>query len=520
MKKLRYIMLIGMLTTSVSCSDFFEIERPYQAPWNKLKDFERVPIGLYATMFSGHEWGMLFVNERIVKTSMGDDVGFVVNPEWGYTRRTTEFNAYTERVFAGAYRAIAAANNALDFVEENNGNPFEGEREEDIEHDFKRIMGEIYFVRGYAYYVLQTMFGPAYIPGGDNSAPAIPMPTSLAATVEEARNPVIGTTQQVWDLIVSDFQKAKELLPVKYDQGLHPQGYEVRANRFAAAAMLMRSYLQRGEYESALEQCNFIIDQNGGEYDLSEDPIAAFNKSASPKRAKEVIFYAPFYDPNLPRPSHLSVLNHTWDGRQCTWAETYMSFSTVRRLDWMDAPESDTTINLAAKRDKRFSQLMAVRYPQNQHKESQYFDTRQQIRNVTTIFGNKYYRATSGVAGMYTNVPLIRLAEVYLTRSILRLKANNPGGAAADLNVVRERAWDEVVAGEAYTPVTAGEITEQMIHDERLIEFFNEGDRLDYLKAMKVPIPKGDRGEGTDPYTSQNFFWTIPSLELNFNEGL
>ena len=38
--------------------------------------------------------------------------------------------------------------------------------------------------------------------------------------------------------------------------------------------------------------------------------------------------------------------------------------------------------------------------------------------------------------------------------------------------------------------------------------------------SIKVDIPKGERGPGTDPYTSESFVWAIPNLELNFNDAL
>jgi hypothetical protein len=319
----------------------------------------------------------------------------------------------------------------------------------------------------------------------------------------------------VYDLILSDLLLAKELLPLKFDASKHHPSYEVRANQFAAASMLVRTYLQRGEFDKAKAECDYIIDQNNGEYDLSEDPLVAFSKSDL-SRGREVIFYAPFYDVNRDSPNHLSVHNQTWSGSATPWVETHMALSTVKRLGFMTDPKNDTTLNIAAKRDKRFLQLMSVRYPQNQHLSTQLFETRAGVRDYTTIITNKYYR---GPSGLFTNVPLIRLAEIYLTRSILRLKSGDANGAAADLNVVRQRAWDVAIGG-AYVPVTGGSITEQLINDERVIEMLNEGDRIDYLRGIKAPIPQGDRGSSTDPYTSENFVWSIPAIELNFNDGI
>jgi hypothetical protein len=515
MKTLRYITVGVLILISTSCADYFDLKRPPQPPWSSLSDFEQAAIGLYAGLFSGADWNMAFVNERIVKSSMGDDVGFVKNPEWGYNRNTKEYNVYTEKNFALLYGVISAANNALDFVKSHNGNPFPNEPQTEIDNNFNRLVGEIHFARGYAYYMLMTTFGHAYVPGGDNTTRDIPLRTEFITSAQEARNPVIGTTQEVYDFIRDDFEKAKEMLPPAYVPGLHHPSYEIRANKFAASAMLVRTYLQRGEYDKAKSECDFIIDQNNGTYDLTEDPIQAFNKS-SKARGREVIFFAPFYDASLPPPNHLSVINHSWSNKPTEWVETYMSVKTVKHLGWMNDPASDTTITIIAKRDKRFTQLMAIRLPQGVTRAGLVSETRPNVKDLTTIWNNKYYR---GPGGMLSNVPLIRLAEIYLTRSVLRFRSNDKSGAADDLNVVRRRAWNPQIGG-VYVPLTATEISEELINDERMIELFNEGDRLDYLRGMKVDVPRGDRGNGVDPYTSEDFVWAMPALELNFDDSL
>ena len=148
-----------------------------------------------------------------------------------------------------------------------------------------------------------------------------------------------------------------------------------------------------------------------------------------------------------------------------------------------------------------------------------YYETRVNL-TWRTIVANKSYRGPS--AG-YTNIPQIRLAEMYLTRSICSFKAGDKAGAASDLNIVRKRAWDESVAGQSYEQsssyVTSSNITEQMINDERLIEMFCEGDRIDYLRGLKVDVPNGDRGSGSVPYTDKGFVWPIPVKEKDLNQA-
>ncbi len=515
MKKTIFITLLSLILFSSGCEKYFELDRPPQNPWSTVDELERVPIALYAGLWGGDQWNIPWVNWSIVKVSMGDDVNWVSDATYGYWRKTDEFNTYTDKNILLLYRPIATANNALEFVDNNNGNPYPTESTENIENNVNRIIGEIHFIRAYSYFLLQTTFGHAYVPGGDNATGGIPMPTTYAKSIEEAKNPKIGNTQEVFDLILSDFLKAKEMLPEKYITGKHNPSYQVRATRFAASAMLMRTYFLMGDYQNAQTECDYIIDHNNGDFDLTEDPIEAFNKS-SLGRAKEVIFYAPYYDNTLPSPQHLSELNNTWENHLCSWAETHLAESVIKRIGWMNDPLTDTTFNIAARTDKRFQQLFAVRYPVGMSKPEQDVDSRSAITNITTLWCNKYYR---GTGLMNTNVPLIRLAEVCLTRSICRFRNGDISGAASDLNEVRKRAWDVSVGG-PYEEVTSATVTEQMINDERLIELFSEGDRIDYLRGLKIDISRGERGPGTDPYTSDVFIWAIPEREIIYNEGL
>ena len=508
-------LFIGLLVILSGCGDgFFELERPPQNPWTTLEEFERAPIGAYGILFSDREWVQAYPNYAVIITSLGDDVAYVSDDQWGYLRRTEEGTDMTERNIWILYRGIGAVNAALDYVDENDGNPFPEASRSDVENNLNRIIGELHFLRGYCYFLLQTTYGTAYVPGGANSEIDLPIHTKFPTSAEEATNPFMGTTQEMWDQIMSDLRTAKDLLPTAYVAGLHHPSYEVRANRFAAAGMLMRASMQLGDYAAAKTEADYLLDDNGGAYDLSEDPIAAFDKSGYAERGRETIWYLPYSDQTLYPPSHLSVLNATWNGNKCRWNETRMALPTVKRLGWMTSPETDTTINAAARRDKRFQQLTRVRYPVSQARPVQETDDRPELAGLTSIWPFKYYR---GPNEDFTNLPLLRLAEVYLTRSVINFRAGNTAAAAADLNTVRRRAWDESVGG-PYEEISAAALTEQAINDERLIELFNEADRVNYLRALKVDIPRGERGPGTDPYTSEKFVWTIPDSETLYNE--
>jgi hypothetical protein len=107
------------------------------------------------------------------------------------------------------------------------------------------------------------------------------------------------------------------------------------------------------------------------------------------------------------------------------------------------------------------------------------------------------------------------LAEVYLTRSIIRYNNNDKVGAASDLNVVRNRA--------GLVSINANAITADMIHNERIKEMATEnGDRTYYLIGLQLPIGIGDRNPSDfspvmPPYAE--YYWQVPVVEQNQNQS-
>jgi hypothetical protein len=126
----------------------------------------------------------------------------------------------------------------------------------------------------------------------------------------------------------------------------------------------------------------------------------------------------------------------------------------------------------------------------------------------TYIWSNKWNRNTTGNNNLYS-LPLMRIAEAYLTRSIIRFREGNRAGAAQDLNVVRTRA--------GIPTVDATTLTEVIIHEERMRELAFEDDRLYYLQALSLPIPAGDRGTGAEAWNSPLFAIPIPAIESDVN---
>jgi len=76
--------------------------------------------------------------------------------------------------------------------------------------------------------------------------------------------------------------------------------------------------------------------------------------------------------------------------------------------------------------------------------------------------------------------PMMRLGETYLLRAEARIENENPSGAAADINILRDRAFKQArldTANPNLGKVSAGEIDFDFILDERARELFAEENR-------------------------------------------
>jgi len=143
------------------------------------------------------------------------------------------------------------------------------------------------------------------------------------------------------------------------------------------------------------------------------------------------------------------------------------------------------------------------------------------------------------------NVPLIRLAEMYLTRAEANYHLNDADGAMRDINVVRARVSLDPVLG------MAGPNLLRKIYKERRLELAFEGLRLFDIRREKDPSTgkpvieslMGPNGtfvkynlSSTDPYETTNtkeaqdkginfdpakhLLWPIPQLEIDLSGGI
>lgn len=134
----------------------------------------------------------------------------------------------------GCYEAIAAANQALEAI--NNGN---------FGPEVLPYKGEALVARAYAYHMLAIFFAKAYVPGGDNSSPGVPYVTSPEKVL--LAKYTRGTVQSTYDSIENDLESGIKLLSTS--------AYTVPKYHFtpaAAHAFASRFYLFKGDWQKAI----------------------------------------------------------------------------------------------------------------------------------------------------------------------------------------------------------------------------------------------------------------------------
>lgn len=503
------VCVIVLFAASCNNEEFFELTSPEVQQWQTLDEFENGVVGAYyaisgnggyRTIFASRLAGELFADGfQLASPSAGFNVS--ADAEDMYNRTVdgnTEIGIFNNHTFRSGYFGVGFANGGLDRINDAGGVPFPEEGADATD----RQEGELLFIRSYAYFNLVRIYCPAF----PNDEKRLPFRREQADNFDEAITSELASANDIYALMVDDLSRAVTLLPERYDPDLHPLAYaDGRANRFAASALLAKVLFQMGRFDEALTQLNYVIDQNGGDYDMSEDPIDAWNKTGI-ARGKEVIWYYALWtgdglggSSNWKHPRRLEWINLSDqndsgpENNNNRFMPTSDAF--LQQTGWTDGSNNETA---AALEDKRYVQLFARL---EEDPNSRFTPGR------PYVWGHKYYRAGRRL----TNLPLIRLGEMHLMRAIIRADlgtTTDREGAIADLNTVRTRA--------GLPAYQDGQDLAEAIHLEHFKEMSAEGERLYYLQATDQPLPSGDRG-GSPVDAKGPFYSGVPEFERELN---
>lgn len=265
----RYISIfsvIFLMLSAVSC-DFLETKVESNITtdnfFQSASDFDMALTGVYYTFGSTewsaqHRYGNYFLG-FLYWGRVGTDEAWIISGNNGeeeignYTY--TPDNLFVEKVWFMQYLGIQRANIVIDRL-----NAYSGDGVSDSERS--RILGEAHFLRAWFYFQLARYYGA--------------VPLVLTETTDLSKlNTTKASLAEVYAQVISDYEKAEELLPETNTVG--------HAYKLAATALKARAYLQMsGEplkdvsaAAKAAEACRTVI--NSGRFSLVSDYFSQFD---------------------------------------------------------------------------------------------------------------------------------------------------------------------------------------------------------------------------------------------------
>ncbi|MFH5885411.1 RagB/SusD family nutrient uptake outer membrane protein [Halalkalibaculum sp. DA3122] len=501
-------------------------EGPGQGEWQSVTDLEHLVVGSYwmtsgeccnETTFTFSSFARTLPTDITVPFSDAGN-GYFIGPSEAnvfYDLNHNPDNSALNKIWRSAYAVIGNSNDGIQFINENFMNNDGEPPFEDPDNQISRIYGEFKFLRAYNYYMLAKTFSPPY--SQDNlSEQSVIIRTEPTAGFGEANKPR-GTVEELYDVIVSDLEAAIENLP-DAPRSVDPEQYNYsRATKPAAKLLLARVAFEMQNWDLAQQMATEVIEDS--RFTLDEDPIVAWEQDIH-TRPNEVVWYYQYVDGD--GVGHASNWKwpkawNSWNATRADWGLSgsivnnskfiAASYSFLEKVDWIDNV-NDRNETTEATNDLRYQQLYK-RFEAGDDTGGLEFDR-------PTVWVNKYYRNPD--APPVTNVPLLRVSEMYLTRAIISFLGGNGANqdvaqARSDINTIRERA--------GLSPIAQGDLTAEIIHAERMRELSFEGDRLPYLQALRQDIPRGDRSANSPlPWNDGSLVFPVPTGETDFNNAL
>ena len=160
-----------------------------------------------------------------------------------------------------------------------------------LNDQYKRIKGQVLFLRGLAYYNLVNYYQNPVLITDYNTYSSLE--GLYAANVQEGETDGFAQYDRVLDQVEADFQEAMTLLPTRELGGEWSKG---RATSGAAAGYYARALMQRHKYSEALAVLKDIIGQRYGSYKLVANYGDNFREGPAYENNEESLFEVQFLD--------------------------------------------------------------------------------------------------------------------------------------------------------------------------------------------------------------------------------
>jgi len=366
-------------------------------------------------------------------------------------------NVGTQELWDNFYSTIYNANAIIENAEASTG----------LTTAYKtQIIGEAKFFRAFSHFYLVNLFG---------KVPLITT-TDVTKTMYAPRTPV----DSVYAQIKADLTDAMNTLPADYAIAA---GERIRANKWAAVALLARVYLYTKDWANAEAMSAAVMSNSNYTLQTAANINNVFKKNNTE-----------------------SILQ--WQRSQGNTTEALLYLNTYTFNGYFDHRMQPGLVSSFETGDLRKANWMLT---------ATYSNT-----GGSGTFSTPYKYKRASATPNDENYVFLRLGEQYLIRAEARAQLNNTSGAQADINAIRNRA------GLANTTANNKASLLAAIEQERRVEFFCEwGHRWFDLKRWPSLVSPATKTRADDvlgalktTWTSTAVFFPIPATAITTNPYL
>jgi len=416
---------------------------------NSDGNVKKVLNGAYDAISSGNLYGgnMLLYSELLGANGEIRWEGTFNQPREIWTKAMLKTNSFISATWLSAYNTINVANNIISAI------PVV------VVADQNRVKGEALFLRGSMYFELVKLFAKPYSAGNVATNKGVPIILTPTRGIDAASYVARSTVEQTYTQIIADLVEAEGLLPA-VNPGSTATTRMVYATKAAAAAMLSRVYLQMEKWVEARDAADRAI------------TVAVANTRAL-------------------SPTYAGAFNNTVNSAE------YLFAMQISSQDGANNMHLYWSIPVYGGRDGDVSVQAAhmVLYDPIDARRALFYTG---PGTSTTIRSGKWQQ-------QYKVLPIIRLAEMYLTRAEANFRAGTSVGSTpvADVNRTRQRA--------GLLPLVI--VTLADILAERKLELAHEGHAIHDRKRLRLTT------DGI-AYDADKIVFPIPQREVDASKGI
>ena len=404
MKKIFIGMAILSAGLFTSCSDFLT-EEPKQEQSNELTfatfdGVNKAAAAMYG-MFQSDAWydgeftlmSELRCGNAKNPTSVPGSGRYRSDTQWIYSDRSTS------PLWSYAYYTIARANNVINNLDDKVG-------KDATQQQVNNVKAEALFIRALCYFDLVISYCQPY---NYNATEDDKMGVPLVLVTENGK-PARDSKENVYNQIVADLLQAESIMADDYvragvtDKAATP-------TKPAIQALLSRVYLYMNKWQEAADYATKVI--NNKKYELAPaDAYAAMFSAATAPEGGEIIFEV-----------YGSDKNEYWDNS-----------------GWAHLPYITTTDDQGSHGDVCATKDLYDLYSEGDIRKSMY------KQHGNDYFPTKYSGKPKDSDPKYTNVPILRLSEMYLNRAEAIINGASSQGVTAESDLgkiatVQSRAY-------------------------------------------------------------------------------